>query len=153
MLRLDNDHYYSLDNDPRGNFDYKAFEEIPRKLKFELIVASQFFEHLTIDEANFIMWNIYHALTDNGLTAITVPNAQHPVRFWGDPTHVTSWPYQYIYSLVKNNKLRIKTVARYTKYKFPRNPIKKYIIRSVCDIFRIDWCDSILVVAQKMTAK
>ena len=40
--------YFSLDTDPKGKFDFADLRQIPENLKFSLIVANQFFEHLDV---------------------------------------------------------------------------------------------------------
>ena len=148
-LGLDQAIYLSLDNDPGGSFDYASFDEIPEGAKFALIVLNQVLEHLTIDESVMMVGNVADHLTDEGYAVISVPNVQHPVRFWGDATHVTAWPYEHLYGLVRHCGLEVVSIARYNKFPLPHNPIKRFVIRTVCDAFRVDWCDSILAVARK----
>jgi hypothetical protein len=47
--KLNDGKYFSLDTDPRGEFDFSDVKEIPSDLKFNLIVANQVFEHLDIE--------------------------------------------------------------------------------------------------------
>jgi len=148
-LALDDEHYFSLDNDPEGEFNYTSFDEMPPGTNFNLIVLNQLLEHLTIDESVVVMRHVAARLADGGYAVLSVPNMQHPVRFWGHALHITPWPYDHLYGLVRHCGLEVVTVARYNKFPLPRNPIKRFIIRTVCDAFRMDWCDSILVVARK----
>jgi 2-polyprenyl-3-methyl-5-hydroxy-6-metoxy-1,4-benzoquinol methylase len=152
ILGLSDDNYYSLDNDPDGNFNYTKPSEIPPPKKFDLIVLNQVLEHIRIDESVGIMEQISKHLDLQGVIIISVPNSQHPVRFWGDATHITSWPIDDLYGLIRHCGLKVTTIARYNKYPLTRNPLKRFIIKTVCKTFRMDWCDSILIVAQRNKA-
>jgi hypothetical protein len=148
-LALDDKNYFSLDNDPEGKFDFTSFGEIPPGMKFDLIVLNQILEHLTIDESVIMIQHVDARLADRGHVFISVPNMQHPVRFWGHALHITPWPYDHLYGLVRHCGLDVVAIARSNKFSPPLNPIKKFIIGTVCEVFRIDWCDSILLVAKK----
>ena len=149
ILALDDEHYFSLDNDPNGQFDYTSFNEIRAEVKFDLIVLNQVLEHLTIDLSVSIMRHVTGRLADGGYAVISVPNMQHPVRFWSHALHITPWPYDHLYGLVRQCGLEVLTICRYNKLPLLRNPVKRFVIRTVCDVFRVDWCDSIVVVASK----
>lgn len=141
--------YFSLDNDPSGQFDYSSFADIPDDVNFQLIVANQFLEHLTVNESAEIIQQVFRFLEPSGNLVLTVPNVHHPTRYWGDAFHITPWPYDHLYGLVRHFGLDVTQIARYNKHAMPRNPITRYIIRAACSVFRIDWCDSILIVASK----
>ena len=148
-LKLHDENYFSLDNDPNGVFDYNEIEDIPADKKFKLIVANQFFEHLQIDDCVYTMKALCNFLDSDGRFVITVPNMQHPVRFWGHALHITPWPFEHLYGLVRHCGFMVESIARYNKSSLPRNPFKRFVAKTVCDIFRIDWCDSIIIVARK----
>ena len=73
----------------------------------------------------------------------------HPVRYWGDIDHITTWNYTDIYALMKNNGFEVLKLGRYNKSRLPINPVKRYVVKVVCDVFRVDWCDSIMCLARK----
>jgi len=148
-LQLPDEKYFSLDNDPDGIFNYNKTEDIPSDKLFKLIVANQFFEHLKIDDCVYVMKALYSCLDFDGQFVITVPNMQHPVRYWGDALHITPWPFDHLCGLVRHCGFMVESIARYNKSSLPRNPFKRFVTKTVCDIFRIDWCDSIIIVARK----
>jgi hypothetical protein len=140
--------YFSMDIDPEGTFDFGSFEDVPPVVKFDLIIANQVLEHLTIDDA-FALLNSAGSHMDQGAGLVaTAPNAAHPVRQW-DCTHITAWPANDLYSLLRSAGLEVTSLARYTKFPLTANPVKRWIVRTVCKEFRIDWCDSIMAVATK----
>ncbi len=142
--------YFSLDSDPEGDFDFHSFDEMKADLKFDFMVANQVLEHLTIAETLDTLLSAEEHLVPGGVLFATVPNASHPVR-QRQPTHITPWPQHDLYSIFRNAGFEILLMARYNKHKLPRNPIKRYIVGVVCDVFRVDWCDSLMIVGQKQT--
>ena len=140
---------YSLDIDPEGDFDFRSFEEIPPDLQIDLMVANQLFEHMAVDDAFAMLCSAYRHLVDGGHILATVPNPAHPVRQFGDATHVTAWPMYDLYSLLRVAGFQVLSMARYNKVPLTRNPFKRTIVNIVCEAFRIDWCDSLLIVGQK----
>lgn len=146
--KLHDGRYYSLDNDPKGKYDYRDFTEIPIDLCFSMIFGNQVLEHLEIDQAEQMAKCAFAKLVKGGIFILTVPNTSHPVRQWGDVTHKTAWNYNAIYPLLKSIGFDILFIARYSK-KQPSGFIEKFIANQLASIYRIDWCDSIIVVGQK----
>lgn len=148
-LALREEDYACLDADPDGAFDFASPEEIPEGARFSLIAMSQVLEHVSVESAFALVAGVGARLAAGGSLLIGVPNAQHPVRQWGDATHVTSWPYEDLYGLVRESGLRVVRIARYGKAVPSRNPVTRLVVRAVARGFRMDWCDSILLVAER----
>ena len=140
--------YFCLDTDPDGEFDYRSFDEIPESQTFDVVVANQVIEHMGVDEAFDYVYNIFLKLVTGGLFFATVPNAAHPVR-QRDCTHITPWPSNDLYSLLRSAGFEILRLRRYNKYPLTDDPFKRWIVETICQEFRIDWCDSILITGQK----
>ncbi|MBA7490670.1 hypothetical protein ES702_01211 [subsurface metagenome] len=147
-LNLSGDLYFSLDNDPCGRFDYNSVEEIPENELFSLITASQFFEHITVEDSISLVCGLATHLEKNGHLISTVPNTQHPVRQRADITHVTNWDYEALYMLYRYANLKVIEIARYSK-RHPQGIIEKILAKYINRIYRIDWCDSVLIVGEK----
>jgi len=141
--------YTSLDIDPEGEFDYKYFSEIPTDKYFNLIIANQVFEHVTHEIAIEILKSAYNHLESGGHFIATVPSMFHPVRYWGDFSHISIWPIFDFYGLFRHTGYEVINIKRYNKFRFTRNPIKSWIIKVICESFRVDWCDSIMIIARK----
>jgi len=148
ILAIEEKDYFSLDNDPGGIFNYVSFADIPGEKKFHLIIMNQVLEHLRIDDAFLFLRESGVHLLSGGHAIISIPNAHHPVRFWGDATHATAWPYEHLYGLIRHSGLCVEKIARYNKFPLTRNPLKRFIIHTVCNTFRMDWCDSMLFIAR-----
>jgi SAM-dependent methyltransferase len=140
--------YFSLDTDPQGEFDFRSFSDVPDNTHFDAILANQILEHVTVDEAFSIVASAFKHLSRGGCFIATVPNAAHPVR-QRDCTHITPWPANDLYSLLRSAGFEVTTMARYNKFPLTSNPIKRWIVRTVCSEFRMDWCDSVLAVGRK----
>lgn len=140
--------YYSLDNDPSGSFDFSDLAQIPEGLKFDLIAANQVFEHLDVPTTVGVLSKLKNCLTNNGQLIITVPNIQHPNRQISNIFHITPWGYNSLYSVLSFCGFKVLQIGRYGK-RYPRGPIEKILARVVSRIYRMDYCDSIIVICQK----
>jgi SAM-dependent methyltransferase len=147
-IREPEQRYYSLDNDPDGSFDFASFDDVPLDMKFDVMVANQVLEHLTIDEAYGMLCTAYRHLSEGGHFLATVPSPSHPVRQW-DPTHLTPWPMNDLYGLFRASGFQVSTLCRYNKYPLTRNPFKRLVVNIVCEAFRVDWCDSLMIVGTR----
>ena len=50
----------------------------------------------------------------------------------------------------KNINFEVEQLARFNKHRLPFNPIKRFTIKTVCDVFRMDWCDTIMGLGKKI---
>jgi hypothetical protein len=142
------DKYFTLDIDVDGDFSYHTPSDIPAEQKFDIMYANQLFEHLTIDQSVELVTSLSGHLADGGYFMAAVPNIFHPVRYWGDPTHVTFWDYKGLYMLMKYAGLKTVKIARYGK-KQPEGFIETFVSKIVARLYRVDWCDSMLIIGQK----
>jgi hypothetical protein len=140
--------YCSMDTDPQGDFDFRSFTEVPETTRFDVVLANQVLEHVTVDEAFSIVASAFRHVSDGGHLVATVPNAAHPVR-QRDCTHITPWPSNDLHSLLRSAGFEVTTMARYNKYPLTSNPLKRWIVKTVCIEFRMDWCDSVMAVGRK----
>lgn len=140
--------YASLDNDPDGAFDYRRGEDIPAGRAFRLIVANQFFEHLSIEQTFSVLGRLAAGLAPGGKLLITVPNIAHPNRFWA-VTHVTPWDYMSLCALLELSGLRCVEIARYNKTAGPQTDEERHLVALMARLYRMDWCDSVLLVGEK----
>ncbi len=146
--RLQKGKYYSLDTDPLGNFDFHHIDDIPGELTFMLITANQVFEHLEIDESIEMMYKVSQYLQQAGKIIATVPNISHPNRQISNITHKCPWGYDSFYMIFQYAHLEVIKIARYSK-RHPHGFMEKLITRYVSRVYRMDWCDSILMIGQK----
>ena len=140
--------YLCMDTDPRGVFDFRSFDDVPAETSFDIVVADQVLEHLAVEGAFEIVEEIFGHLSDNGWFIATVPNAAHPVRQW-DCTHVTPWPMNDLYSLMRSAGFMVTSMSRFNKFPLTTNPFKRWVVKTVCKEFRVDWCDSLMAIGQK----
>ncbi|HMK33908.1 MAG TPA: methyltransferase domain-containing protein [Desulfomonilaceae bacterium] len=140
--------YFTMDTDPEGSFDFRSFADVPGEAVFGLVLMNQILEHLTVDAAASMVSAAFRHLSCGGHLIATVPNAAHPVR-QRDCTHITPWPANDLYSLLRSAGFEILALARYNKLPLTANPIKRWIVHTVCTEFRMDWCDSIMIVGKK----
>jgi SAM-dependent methyltransferase len=152
VLGLDAAAYRSLDSDPRGRFDYGAFSDIPPDLQFGLITMLQVLEHLTIDEAHGLLRQARRVLAPGGTLFISVPNAVHPIRYHVDVTHVTNWNTRDLYGLLRHVGFDVQRILRSNKQPLTRHPLKRWLVKTICSQFRVDWCDTIVLVAGQPSA-
>jgi SAM-dependent methyltransferase len=141
--------YRTLDPDPDGDFDYATVAGIPADARFDLAVANQVLEHMPVAEAIDLVGGVAQTLRPGGRFAATVPNPAHPVRQWGDATHVTAWPVFDFYGLFRLAGLEVESYARYGKRRLPWRPIRRMVVLAAAREFRLDWCDSLVIVARR----
>jgi 2-polyprenyl-3-methyl-5-hydroxy-6-metoxy-1,4-benzoquinol methylase len=140
--------YFSMDTDPQGSFNYRSFAEVPVDTRFDVVLANQVLEHMTVDDAFEVVAAVFRHLSQGGHMVATVPNAAHPVRQW-DCTHITPWPASDLYSLLRSAGFEITALARYNKFPLTTHPVKRWIVKTVCKEFRVDWCDSVMITGRK----
>ena len=148
MEKIDTKLYYTLDNDPQGDFNFNALEDIPVELQFELVTAGQFFEHLHYQDALNFTQKLKNHIAPGGQLVVSVPNILHPNRYWGDITHLTHWNYNNLSLIYHYADMSVTKIARYSK-RHPQGLIEKTLAKYISRIYRMDWCDSILMVGQK----
>ena len=141
--------YRSLDADPIGDFDYAGVADVPAGERFDLAVANQVLEHLSVPDAIEMARGVAEVLEPGGRFAATVPNVAHPIRYWSDATHVTAWGVWDFYGLFRLAGLEVESLVRYGKRRLTWHPLKRYIVKTVAREYRVDWCDSILLVARR----
>ncbi len=140
--------YFSMDIDPEGDFDFHSFSDLPERMRFDLILANQVLEHFSVDHAFHMLSQAHERLMQNGTILVTVPNAAHPVR-QRDCTHVTPWPMNDLYSVLRSAGFEIQLMARYNKFPLTRHLLERWIVKVVCHEFRVDWCDSIMALGRR----
>jgi SAM-dependent methyltransferase len=146
LLRLDADSYHSLDNDPDGQFTYRDVKEIPSSRLYDWMVLNQVLEHLTINDTAELLKNLVDHLRPGGMFLATIPNTAHPVRYRTE-THVTPWSYTGLYAICTASGYQVQQIYRYNKDRFPLDPFSWLMEKMMRRIYRIDWCDSIMLVA------
>jgi 2-polyprenyl-3-methyl-5-hydroxy-6-metoxy-1,4-benzoquinol methylase len=140
------ENYFSMDVDPMGDFNYRTFDDVPEDVTFDVILMNQMLEHLTMESAFEIVSQARPHLAASGHLIATVPNTAHPVRQWTAP-HVTAWAAWDLYGLFRSCGYDVVKMARYGKKQLDGNWIRRFIVKVVCDQFRVDWADSILLAA------
>ena len=103
--------YFTLDNDPDGQLDYRTPDDIPLSQEFDVVVANQLFEHIPLSISYELMLGIYRHMAKGGYLLATVPSVSHPVRYWGDVTHVQHWPLGDFYGLFRTAGFEVYKIA------------------------------------------
>ncbi len=147
-LGLNSECYSSLDVDPLGHFTYHTWDEVPPDARYALVTANQVLEHLDLRDASQLIQRAAGHLELQGIFVCTTPNMLHPTRYWGDPTHRSTWNYADLYALCASAGLSVKHIVRYSRQQ-PKGFVNRFLARRISTLFNIDWCDSILLVAAK----
>jgi len=103
---------------------------------------------MAVDEAFAVVRSSYKYLCDGATLLATVPNAAHPVR-QRDCTHIIPWPANDLYSLMRSAGFEVVSMTRYNKFPLTSNPLRRWVVQTVCREFRVDWCDSIMAIGRK----
>jgi len=148
VLGLDDETYHSLDNDPAGQFTYTDVTQIPLYYQYQWMVLNQLLEHLTIEETADLLVGLHGHLAPGGRMVITVPNISHPIRYRTE-THVTPWSYGGLYAMCQFAGYEVLQIYRYSKNRGPLDPLSWIIERVMRRLYRIDWCQSIMLIATR----
>lgn len=148
-LKLEDDRYFSMDSDEAGGHQFRTFEDVSEHQRFDLVVMNQVLEHVTLDDAYDMLKSSLEVLKPGGKIIATVPNAAHPTRFFSNVTHITNWNYCDFYSMFRVTGFEIDDIMRANKHRLTLNPIRRWLINAICRDFRIDWCDTLILVAHR----
>ncbi|ACU91348.1 class I SAM-dependent methyltransferase [Desulfomicrobium baculatum] len=141
--------YYSMDTDRSAGADFASFINVPGDLAFDFIIANQVIEHMALDDAHSVLTQARSRLKTKGVFIATVPNVQHPVRYWGDVDHKLPISYANLYALFAVSGYEVAGLWRYSKA-VPNSLLDRFLARRMQKIYRIDWADSICLVAKKL---
>lgn len=142
--------YFSLDADPAYGCDFRCLEDIPDTHRFSLIIANQVLEHLTLEDGLAVVQQLAGMMESGGFFFATVPNTAHPNRFISNCDHKTYLSYVDLQYLCSSARLEIVGLYRYSKRR-PRGWLETFLAAKIGAIYRMDWADSIAVVAKKVT--
>lgn len=142
--------YHSVDIDLSESFTYRSLFDIPADMEFGLVVASQILEHMDAGTVACALKTLFEHTISGGDILIGVPNQTHPVRYDGDVTHVTNWPPHMLYAYMRHAGFDGVAVYRTNRRPQSRNPIKRAIVRWICEAFRIDWADTIIIHGRRL---
>lgn len=141
--------YYALDPDPEGPVDFRTWDEIPADLAIDVAVAHQVLEHVPMQVGFDMLDRVYERLVPGGLLIASVPNAAHPNRHWSHAFHVQVWPMGDLYGLLRSAGFEVVALKRANKFRPPWNPLKRLLLAWIRELYRMDWCDSLLIVGRK----
>lgn len=140
--------YHALDTDPKYNCEWSNIIDIPNNIYFSLICANQVLEHIPVDSLPHTMSTLSNKLQPYGLFYATVPNINHPNRFRSNIDHHSYIDYKDLYYFCASVGLKTLAIYRYSK-RHPQGWIERIIAKKIGDIYRMDWADSICIIAQK----
>lgn len=138
--------YFTLDVD-EGDFDFRRPQDIPADQRFDLINSQQMLEHVAFIIAHQLLVDLRPHLCARGRFVASVPNAAHPVRH-RDPSHVTPYSANDFYALFRMAGYEVEALKRYGKRGLPWNPLARWVALVVARTYRIDWMDSLIIIAR-----
>lgn len=140
--------YHSLDADPTYACDFKNVEDITTGKTFHLIIANQVLEHLSLQESLTSIQLLAQHLEKGGIFFATIPNIAHPNRFFADVDHKMYISHTVLFYLSLTAHLDPVHMYRYSK-RMPIGWIERFLTKHICAIYRMDWADSIAMLAIK----
>ena len=81
----------TLDIDPNGRHDFHSLDEV--KEVFDLVVAWEVIEHLSLDEIPGWLAGLKRVTAPGGKLVLSTPNVFRPAQYWKDATHLTPLVY------------------------------------------------------------
>jgi SAM-dependent methyltransferase len=139
--------YKSMDIDREQPHDFYDLEEIQET--FDVIFLFEVIEHLDLEEGVKVLKRVYQLLREGGRVIITTPNIFNPSRFWRDATHKVAYCYDELAGILLANQFKVKTIYRTYNDAFLQYILRVYLMAPLHRYFGIDFCKSILLVAEK----
>ena len=137
--------YFSLDTDKNLPHDYYDMAAIDRK--FDVIVALDVIEHMTLIDTVALFERIYELLNPSGCIVISTPNVCHPVRFWRDCTHITPYRYDELAGLLISAGFHDIKIYRIKNMK-AKDRLRYWIYSPLLRLLDIDFAPGIVAVAK-----
>jgi hypothetical protein len=130
-------------------FTYLSPDMVPEETAYEIIVASQVFEHLNLEEGIQMAIKLAKYVAPGGIFLIGISNPSHPTRYQTSPVHKTPWTYLDLYALLRLGGLEVIFCARCNKYPAPPWYARPFI-NMICRVFRMGWCDTVYAVGKRI---
>lgn len=137
--------YFSFDIDKNLPHDYYDMASIDRK--FDVIIALDVIEHMTIIDTVALFERIHELLKSSGHVVISTPNVCHPVRFWRDCTHITPYRYDELTGLLISLGFHDVKIYRIKDMKV-KDRLRYWIYGPLLRFLDIDFAPGIIAVAK-----
>jgi SAM-dependent methyltransferase len=138
--------YWSQDVDRNTFHDYYDTAGITDQ--FDIVASSEVIEHLGVGEKIGFIEEMYRLTKPGGWLALTTPNANHPIIFWRDFTHVMPIHYLDLAGIVARAGYEDVGIYRLTKMNL-RKRITAWYYRPLLKLLHCDFAQSILAVGRK----
>ena len=101
------ENYYSLDPDPDTETDFNSLDDIPAGMKFDAVVASEVFEHISRDDIEDVISGLSNVMSTNGIIAASMPNVFNPNYFLKDYDHKNQMKYNHLGALFSLHNIEL----------------------------------------------
>ena len=109
------ENYFSLDNDPDLDADFKNFADIPDDLKFDFVIANQVFEHISKSDFPDFVSDLSSKMSLGAIIVATVPNTSNWQQFANNYDHKNPLTFYHIGAMFEINNIAVDDCFFYTK--------------------------------------
>ena len=144
--------YYTLDSDDSLDADFCNFKEVPKYLKFDYIYANQVIEHISKEELDNFINDVFHATNKDGLALFTIPNVQYWFKYIGDYDHKNPITFYQLGALLELTGFKVIDVYKYGKRAkeiFDSKDDVKYLVEFLSRYYEMEPYDFVAVLAKK----
>jgi 2-polyprenyl-3-methyl-5-hydroxy-6-metoxy-1,4-benzoquinol methylase len=139
--------YRSLDIDPCGEHDYRAFTEI--ECRFDCVFAFEVIEHIAFDELFAWLQCVVQVLVPGGRLIVSTPNTYYPPAYLRDASHRTPLCYDELAALVSRAGLDVSRIVRVYNDPLHRMFLRRFAFGWLFRLIGIDFARQIVLVAVK----
>ncbi len=140
--------YESMDPDPRGEHDYREWEQIEKT--YDCVFALEVIEHLTLEEIPSWLVELGRRLRPGGHLVLSTPNTFYPPAYLRDATHRTPLCYDELAGLVATSGFDVQQIYRAYHDPIHRVLFRRYLFGWLFRLLGIDFAKQIVLVARKV---
>ena len=139
--------YKSMDIDKSLPHDYYNLNDINEN--FDIIILSEVIEHIHFEEGVRTLQKLRELLNEDGKIIISIPNVDHPNRFFRDITHKVPYRYDELGAVLLYIGFNVNKIFRIYNEPFFKRLFRIYCASHLHRYLDVDFAPTVVVVASR----